>query len=329
MKIPFVKGHMGGNTIALFREDSFSRSDLPASVVRALADENLACHEAGLITPLSPERLALKIVGRSSRNWITACGGLTQVLGTALTKDEACRQMKLERRDPPFSLLLDTDAGPTPLTISGSDEAPKIWTDMTAFLHEIVHDGMEEMELAGFPAFRIGKFLVLDVRALEKRHDLEAIENLSPDSRQTLLEIQRSFLKRPGKTGFDFALFDDRPSRGGDFRVLFPHNLAEGHIEPTCGTGTVAVGVALFAFGVLAEKAPLSGDGFREIVFEAGGGAFLGGPERSRLRLEVREQNLSKAFFSHDAVRITAIGELLLSGGENGIRLRKERNRHG
>lgn len=314
MKIPFVKGHMGGNTIALFRDETFPRHDRPASVTRALFDDGLACHEAGLLRPF-PETIAVKIVGRSSRAWITACGGLTQVLGRVLTDEEACRRLDLTRVTLPASVVLDTDGGRVLLFIDETSEGPRTWTDMTAFLGELFRDGLEELLLEGFRARKIGKFLVVDGRDLEERHSPEAVANLSSEVRATLVTMQRAFLRSPsGKKSLDFALFDDRPERRGHFRLLFPHNIPEGHIEPACGTGTVAVAMALFASGRL-EAADLLGDGSHELLFESGGGPFLGGPEESRLRMEVRNRRPTKIFFSHDRVRLTVMGDLFLPDG--------------
>lgn len=309
---------MGGNTIALFRDETFPRHDRPASVTRVLFDDGLACHEAGLLHP-SPEAIAVKIVGRSSRAWITACGGLTQVLGRVLADEEACRRLELKRVTLPASVVLDTDGGRVPLFIDETSEGPRTWTDMTAFLGELFRDGLEELLLEGFRARKIGKFLVVDGRDLEERHSPEAVANLSSEVRETLVTMQRAFLRSPsGKKSLDFALFDDRPERKGRFRLLFPHNIPEGHIEPACGTGTVAVALALFVSGRL-EAESLMDDGSHEIPFESGGGPFLGGPEESRLRMEVRNRRPTKIFFSHDRVRLTVMGDLFLpdGGGES------------
>jgi hypothetical protein len=75
----YVKGHMGGNLIALlWSEDTEDEIGLEV-LLRAI--DILDVHEAGALYRPKSERnhLYVRIVGRSSRRFITACGGLTQV----------------------------------------------------------------------------------------------------------------------------------------------------------------------------------------------------------------------------------------------------------
>lgn len=312
MQARFVKGHMGGNTIALFRKDSFPLGRELKPVLRALRDDHLACHEAGLISQgSSPDHLRLSIAGRSSRNWISACGGLTQVLGRALADEVSCEYLGLGHLPLPARMVLETEAGPAPVHISGEGEAITVRTDMTAFVEELWRDGFEEITLRGFPVRRIGKFLVIDAAVLERTHSGREIETLGSSVRQTLIGIQQDFFAHLGRESRDFALYDGKPSAGGDFRVTFPHYLPENHVEPACGTGSVAVGVALFLAGRLAERIA-AGDGKCEIVLESGGGPSVGGPERTTLFLEADNLYIRGAEFSHNRVELTTVGKVIL-----------------
>ncbi|MDT8284085.1 MAG: hypothetical protein RQ767_01050 [Thermovirgaceae bacterium] len=313
MKARFVKGHMGGNTIAVFNRGAISGDFGLESVVGVLNDEKLACHEAGLVSQAaSSKNLCLAIAGRSSRRWISACGGLTQVLGHVLARNDLCDFLGFPVLALPETVILETEAGPTPIIIRRESGKVSVWTDMTGFLEELYRDGFEELDLCGFPVRRIGKFLVIDAKVLRQKYSDNEIETLVPGVRETLTDIQRAFFSNLGRESRDFALFDDLPKRGGDFRVVFPHYLPENHIEPACGTGTVAAGVAIILSRMSAEGKGQKA-GTVEMIFESGGGPSLGGPDRTLLRLESFKDLICSAFFSHDRVEITAMGTVFLS----------------
>lgn len=318
MKARFVKGHMGGNTIAIFRRDEFPAGRELALVLEALDNKSLACHEAGLVSPgSSQDHLCLSIVGRSSRNWISACGGLTQVLGKALADEASCQNLGLTPLSPPADIVFETEAGPTPVHLTGEGENITVRTDMTAFVEEIRRDGFEEITLRGIPVRRIGKFLAIDAEVLEKVHPSQEIERLCPAVRRTIIEIQKGFFAHLGRESRDTVIYDAKPTEEGHFRVSFPHYLPENHIEPACGTGSVAAGVALFLAGALKDR--LRADkGTCEIVFESGGGPSLGGPERTTLLLKVDKGHLRGAAFSHSRVELTAVGDVFLPEGNCG-----------
>lgn len=318
MKARFVKGHMGGNTIAVFNRGKISSDFGLGSVVGALSNERLACHEAGLVsqTP-SSKNLGLAIAGRSSRRWISSCGGLTQVLGHVLARNDLCDFLGFPIHVLPETLVLETEAGPTPITIQREPGNISVLTDMTSFLEELYRDGFDELSLCGFPVRRIGKFLVIDAKVLRQKYSDDEIENLKPEARQTLTDIQRAFFRILGRENRDFALYDDRPQRGGGFRVVFPHYLPENHIEPACGTGTVAAGVAIILSEISAGARTQKPETI-EMIFESGGGPSLGGPDRTLLRLECSKDRIRSAFFSHNRVEITAMGTVFLSDDPHG-----------
>jgi hypothetical protein len=89
-------------------------------------------------------------------------------------------------------------------------------------------------------------------------------------------------------------------------RVVFPHSITTGHIEPSCGTGTTAVAVAL-------AETKRTADGSVMLRFDSGGGPFLGGPETTEVRMVVEKSRVKHAEFSHSLVEITATGTARLS----------------
>ena len=90
-------------------------------------------------------------------------------------------------------------------------------------------------------------------------------------------------------------------------RVIFPHGIASDHIEPACGTGTVAIGLAM------AENNEIDyseGESV-QLLFESGGTPFqIGGPDITTLKLEIKNRKITRASFSHSLVEIIATGHL-------------------
>jgi hypothetical protein len=268
LELPFIKGHMGGNTIALLPGAAIPGEGLLETVLLALQDTHLGCHEAGLVYPPSgPGRLPLKIVGRSSRKFITACGGLTQVLGAAIGPGLLAEVMGFGPRG--FSrVVLETEAGYVPLSVEQCEGAIRTETGMTPFMEEIRQSGVEEIRLGETRAVRAGKFLVVCADDLQDRFGTEEIVALTPRVRSALTEIQSQFLGRYSQASLDFAVYDLHPWRPGNLgRLVFPHWLPGGHVEPACGTGTIAVCAVLAFLGKLPESA--ASDGL-EVRFESG-----------------------------------------------------------
>ena len=306
LEIPFIKGSMGGNTIALLPGNALPEEEALERVLLAIRDTHLACHECGLVWPSSPAGgLRLKIVGRSSRGFISACGGLTQVLGAAIGSGEFSRTFGFGPSGL-SGLVLDTDAGPVRLAIGGTVDFPVTETDMTGFLAELRRDGIERIDLDGTAAVRAGKFLVLCADRLKGRFGEDRVQKLAPEVRSALTAMQGIFLSRYREASLDFALYDLHPERPENLgRVVFPHWLEAGHVEPACGTGTVAVCAALeLERGIPRDEVVLR--------FESGGGPDLGGPDTTTAIIGPAGRDIDSIRFSHSRVEITSRGKVIL-----------------
>ncbi|MCF7891060.1 hypothetical protein K9M78_07575 [Candidatus Bipolaricaulota bacterium] len=109
-------------------------------------------------------------------------------------------------------------------------------------------------------------------------------------------------LKFTSKSNADFAVYDRR-SKECAGRLIFPHNVSSGHIEPACGTGTVAVTIAMLLNGQI--------DGKDNLVFESGGlPDRIGGPERTKVNFFAEEGKIIEISFSHSFVQILAEGRI-------------------
>jgi hypothetical protein len=125
---------------------------------------------------------------------------------------------------------------------------------------------------------------------------------------EILLSMQKDFDRQHllPKPNAAYSLFDMYPEDSTHGRVVFPHNITTGHIEPSCGTGTIAVAVAL-------AETKRTANGSVTLRFDSGGGPFLGGPETTEVRMVVQDSKVKHAEFSHSLVEITANGKAWLS----------------
>lgn len=314
LEIPFVKGHMGGNTIALFPGTAVPAEKARETVLQAIAETCLGCHEGALLFPgrKGEADLRLRIVGRASGRFITACGGLTQVLGAAIAESELERVFRFGPGGT-GDFVLGTDGGPVRLRVSAGESGPRTETDMTPFLQEIRRDGVERIELDGTPAARVGKFLAVCADDLAGRFGAEEVRALAPEVRDCLTRLRAVFLERYPQPSLDFVVVDLNPERPGCHgRAVFPHWIPGGHIEPACGTGTVAACVALELSGRLPGSVET---GSLEVRFESGGGPFLGGPETTSVYLGMEGGRIAAIHFSHSLVELTAYGKVTLERG--------------
>ncbi len=280
--------------------------------LRLQEQKYLCCHQAGFLYPSDKKNsLKVRIVGFSTRGFISACGGLTQVLGVAI------QEGFLDFLEIPFvqeerKILLETEGGDVTIELLEKKNGnSNIITDMSSFVNECYKLGMESISLEGVNVLRIGKFLVVNADELRKRMLPGNFDFFDDDAYVTLKSLQSVFQKKCKTNYCDFALYDLSTSKKGWIRAVFPHGIERGHVEPACGTGSVAVGLA-----VLLSKEYLKGsdlpEGRIELFLETGGGAGLVGDEFTRLVLEVNQQRIGKAFFSHSKVEIIATGSVFI-----------------
>ena len=164
---------------------------------------------------------------------------------------------------------------------------------------------------AGVDVVRAGKFLVINAENFKKVHPGADFVNWDHPTRDLLLAVQDQFFTATGEVEPNVALYDWHPENGGDLRVVFPHYIKDDFFEPSCGTGSVALGIALLAGG---ELTTLLDHGSSRLILniESGGGIELGGPDFTTLELEIDSGIVKSVVFSHSLVEITAVGEARL-----------------
>ena len=312
--LPFVKGHMGGNEIILLYGDEVPVGREIEVALQSLYPPHIRGHEAGLIYQSEEQNTVnVKIIGAISKGFISMCGGLTQVLGKALIETDLLEDFGLQITEPMTTVILQTDAGPVKLKIeTDGGKVKRVLSEMTPFVEECYQLGVQDIDVAGVSAMRIGKFLAADANAIQQAYPKANFENIDATTLRVLQSMQGAFDRHgyQARPNADFAIYDLKPVNADHTgRVIFPHTMSEDYIEPACGTGTVAVGLSLIESGELEklEKPEVTLD----LTFESGGSPLvIGGPDLTRLQLTVRDGKVVGASFSHSLVEILATGQL-------------------
>ena len=166
------------------------------------------------------------------------------------------------------------------------------------------------MEVAGVRVTKVGKVLVVAAEDIRRRFPHVDLERIDEPVLEVLWQIHQEFLRKayPGWRSGDFAIYDLSPTQDADGRVIFPHHIPEGHIESACGTGTVAIGIAIAERGNV-----LPHNGTAEFTFASGGSSSeIGGPDLTKLWLTIEDSKVIDASFSHSPVEILATGKIWL-----------------
>ncbi len=314
--LDYVRGHMGGNTISLFSGEQFTLGKELEEALIALDEKHIFSDEAAIIYPSGKEKtLKIKIVSPTTKRFITACGGMTQVLGKAMGESYLGERFGFSSFDTHQEIFLELDGGNHRIDIFKSgDTVFRTITKMDIFAEELYSSGIEEMSVMGIKVFRVGKFLVVNADDIKKVFPVLDLEKMDLASKNILFELQEKAMSFSQAIGLDYAVYDWNCSHKGDLRAVFPHYIPDDHIEPSCGTGTVAIGVATAWNGELRKN--LSGDlsdaKIVNLAFETGGAKNLGGPELSNLSFSVVGNKLTDIYFHHSLVELTSQGKIFI-----------------
>lgn len=299
VKVDFVKGHMGGNEIVLLDGTQMPKSNYVEVARSVLEPPGIRGDQAGILEkPRHGGDVKVEIVDRTTRDFITMCGGLTQVLFRAMTETDFRKRYRI--RPPLKELVLEMPLGNFRISAKGRSAA---FTEMTKFVEECYRLGVSSIEVADVKATRVGKFLVADVNEVQRKYPETNFETMPLKTREVLMEMQADFDKQhfydaPNADYCIFGMYDNDLTHG---RVLFPHDIAGGHIEPSCGTGSTAVAIALAHTNRLV-------DGDVSLRFDSGGEPILGGPETTEVNVVQHRGKVTSAEFSHSLVEIISTG---------------------
>jgi diaminopimelate epimerase len=306
LKVDFVKGHMGGNEIILVHGGQIPKHHYIEAALCLMESPSVRGDQVGILEkPDEGADVKVRIVDRSEKTFITMCGGLSQVLPRAFRDTDLGKRYRIGKAFK--ELAVETDLGTVKISVKKTNGKMTTYTDMTKFVEECYHYGISRIQVGGVDSLKVGQFLVADVQKLREKYVGVNFEKMDAQALGILLSMQKDFDRQHllPKPNAGYSLFDMYPEDPTHGRVVFPHNITIGHIEPSCGTGTIAVAVAL------AETKRIA-NGSVTLRFDSGGGPFLGGPETTEVRMVVENSRVKHAEFSHSLVEITANGKAWL-----------------
>lgn len=304
--VDFVKGHMGGNEIVLLHESQIPKRDRLKIVLSILDPPSVRGDQAVLLErPRRGGDIKVTVVDRASRDFISACGGMAQVLCRALLETGLGKHYRI--RLPRKQLTIETDYGTVRVSIGGTRRRPVILADMTSFVEECYRLGVSSIQVAGVEATKVGRFLVADAEKAQEKHPDADFNTMNRSAVEILTEMQADYDRQRFSDARNadyslYSMYSDDPTRG---RVLFPHNIAGGHVEPSCGSGSVAIAIAL-------AHAKRLRDGVSSLRFDSGGAPVLGGPDTTQVKVAIRDGRVMTAEFTHSLVEIVSIGKAWL-----------------
>jgi len=302
---------MGGNQVILLDGREIPEDRELEKALDALDPLRLGGHQAGVLYESEGENeIAAKIVTITGETYISMCGGLTQILGKSLVEASFLDDFSLVVSEPETEITLITDSGPVVIDVEvEGGEVLKTRTSMNSFVEECYEIGINQVSTAGVRSYKVGDAHCVQAEDIYEKYPEVDLEEVREPTLKVLRRIQRDYLKQfyPDSPGMTFSVYDRDPRQKGDVRVIFPHQVVTGHIEPSCGTGTTVIGMAMV------EKGQLADDGSVRVVAESGGSNdSIGGPEKTSLDLEIEAGKVKSACFSHDSVEILASGYLRL-----------------
>ncbi len=313
-QVDFYKGHMGGNRILLLDGEQMDRKHLLSQALRALDEVCLAGHQAAVL--YKPERggtVRARIASVCGRDFIGACGGFTQVIGRALVETPLGEIFPPEERDGQLHITVEFDSLDVDVTVNLTDgKFDHVATDFTAFARNLLLRGFERVNLGNLHAWRAGHFLVMNAQQVQEKHPDVNFETMDGATTQLITLLQYRFLGATALTSWDFSLYDFETDGHGDARVVFPHNVRIGFIEPSCGTGSIALALTLLANGDHRQVGTREED-THTFAFQTGGKPVMGGPDLTTVRIEhPQDDEIGPVTFSNTNVELLASGRVSL-----------------
>ena len=305
-KVNFIKGEMGNNEIICLYGEKISQINNLIKVGHKTLNPPYLGGDQAVFCYKENNKIKIKIVDRSLEELFEMCGGFTQVFGHAIFKLPKLRQ-HFNINQNPNKIKLITDAGTTLLKLDKKNKTVK--TDMLPFAKKCKEIGIKEIKLDKVKGYKIGKYLVIDAKNIKENYKEFIPEKMDKKSKNILKEIQEKWIKQiaPNKSyKYNFSLYDENSTKG-DIRAVFPHKISENnHIEPTCGTGSIGILLAL-------KQEQKLKDGKATLKIESGGKKQLGGPEITKIDYRIKRNKLKKIMLSHNRVKVLANGKIYIS----------------
>jgi hypothetical protein len=316
----YVKGHCGWDSVTLLYGEQ-----VPEGQEHRIAHTLMSppCHggiEIGFMyPPEGDEDIRLRIIDSTTRTWLPMCGGMSQVIGLAAFQTSIQEHFQLRSDASRACIKVLTDSGLVPIEVRFDQGHPsQIMTRMPDFASYLYQDGVEEFEVMKIPAVKVGYFLIFKLDDLQQAYPNAEFRHRGPGSDLDLLgQIQSAYIIDRGleKSTLYSMIYDLRPEADGDARIFTRFFKGKGippatPLEAQCGTGTIAVGMAM----AKRKELPFPGNKGR-IVFEWGSRRMSTDPyglKKSVLDMELENDWVKEAAFSHNVVELQSEGTVYL-----------------
>lgn len=328
-RLAYVKGHCGWDAVTLLREGCVAPEHESDTALRILDAPVLGGLEVGYLGKTGRRNeLRLRVMANTQRDWIPMCGGMTQVIGRALVETSLRDLIDLEPGATTAVVNLVTTSGAIPLHIEiENGRVVRTTTIMDRYVEFLYARGVSPVVLEGIEALDVSEYLVFDIEALSRAHPgVEFRTRQHGPGLEIIHSMLRAYQKHRGVTAGVSAMMFERGGEGpGQFRVysrFYSDDEAAAGVpfEFQCGTGTVAVGIALAHWGLIPSV-----DRNVELLLEWGSQRVTPDPygiRLSRLEAVLDGKRMTQARFSHSVVEILAEGTLTLPAyrwGERGV----------
>jgi hypothetical protein len=318
MQVDFVKGHCGFDAVTLLPAGQIPPARELEVALRILAPPVGGGLEVGFLGPGErADEIRLRMVDSTARTWIPMCGGMSQVIGKALVETFFRERFHFDISRAHQAIRLCTPAGVVPIVVDiERGKAVRVTSVMDSFASYLYDNGVESVTVEGCRLLRLGDYCVFELGELERAHPgLDFTRRDAVPSLEVVNRMLARFAERysPG-AGVVGMMYDAHPEGPGDYRLyprFYSPDLAAARLpyEFQCGTGAVAVGIALTHQGLL----PATARG--ALVFEWGSQRSTPDPygiRTSHLEYETNAGRLVRVSFSHSVVEILAEGRLTL-----------------
>lgn len=301
MELEYLKTQAGGDVVIFVKGEKLPKGE---DLLMGLEILNLTGgRELGILYPPEGEGdLKVRIIDLTSKGFISMCGGLTQGLGKIIGETTWLKY--------PLStkVLLETDEGMIPLEIILKNrKVVEVITSMAPYLKACLRRGIHLFYQEGLTMVGVGfnrevrEFLVLDMDELKekgfetssfKEENLPILEGIYQEFLR-LMKLPDGYLY-----GALYQMIDPYT-----LKVLFPFYPWDGkEMDFSCGTGSVAIALALHKRGLLHIK-----EGHLHLTLKVG--LREGGPITC-LKILGDEGGLLNVSFSHQPLQIIEKGSL-------------------
>ncbi len=304
-ELNYIKGEMGNNeVICLYGEEITEIKNLIDTGLKILkkpylrGDQCVYCFK-------DKGKIKVKIIDRSLEDFFEMCGGFTQVFGKALLEFKSLSdyfELDIERKN---KIEIITDSGKSFVEIYRKND--EILSDMMAFAKLSKKQGIKKISINDVKGYKVGKYLVLNANDIKNSYQNFNPATLDNESKNILKELQEEWIKNFASNEnyfYNFSLYD-KFGEDNNLRGIFPHGISKNnHIEPSCGTGSIAIFLSLLNKGYL--------PGEEQLKIESGGDNTLGGPDITKINYKLIEGDLMDLKFSHSNVEILSKGKIFL-----------------